>query len=169
MNTVTGKSIIGICLVLSVLMLGGCGTHKEYNVSEVSYMSCYGDRDGAKLIIISSDKNVKEYVVEPYSDSGIDLFKGEIPSEDQCTIKEYTISEDEWNGLVEAINTSDFMSLPEELPKVSADDGSTSYIEVVTSEETHKSGGYCAGGGSGDEHKRYSQVHSKLYGIILKK
>ena len=52
---------------------------------------------------------------------------------------ETTISENEWNSIVDAVKSSNFMGLPGELPEVEADDGSTCYIEVKTSAGDHNS------------------------------
>ncbi|MBO4903277.1 MAG: hypothetical protein J5518_10825 [Lachnospiraceae bacterium] len=135
-------------------------------MKEVRCVYNYGDTDKAELDIFTPDGTVKQYRIAPYSDSGIDLFGGEIPSDDKCERNEFTISQDEWNSIADAVKSSDFMSLPEELPEVEAYDGSTRYIEVVTSIGDHRSGGYCAGNGSGKEHERFYSVKSVLNGFL---
>ena len=60
------------------------------------------------------------------------------------------------------------MSLPKELPKVEAYDGSTCYIEIRTSEGDHISGGYCAGRGTGKDHQRFYNIESALKNVIKK-
>lgn len=164
-----------ICLILSSMVLFGCAKQSpdsghetkqtDYDVNEVKCVYNMGDQDAAELDVFSSDGTVKIYKVAPYSDSGVNLFEFEIPSDDKCTIKEITISNDEWNNIVNAVKSSDFMDLPEELPKVEAYDGSTCYIEVDTSIGKHKSGGYCAGRGSGKKHERFYSVRSVLSGL----
>ena len=155
-----------VCGALITLMMSGCGKHSEYDVKQISYVHSYGGMDGAELDVITSDGVVRKYTVQPYSDSEVDLFEGEIPSENQSDIEEYTISEDNWNSMVDAINDNGFMQLPEELPNVEASDGSSRYIEVVTSEGIHKVGGYCAGDGTGPKHQRFSQIREVIQANI---
>ena len=158
-----------ICVVLSTVVLYGCATQpSDYEVEEVRCVYNYGDMDKAELDVFTSDGAVKWYIVSPYSDSGINLFKGEIPSDDKCVIEEFTISPDEWNTITETIKNSDFMNLPEELPEVEAYDGSTCYIEVVTSIGEHRSGGYCAGNGSGKKHEQFYSVKRTLTDLVKK-
>ena len=156
-----------ICIALAAVTLSGCGktsspSPEEYDVEEVRCVFNYGDQDGAELDIFKADGTVTQYIITPYSDSGIDMFAGEIPSDSECEKKESTISGDEWETIVAAVKDSDFFSLPEELPKVEAYDGSTCYIEIVTTAGNHRSGGYCAGNGSGKEHERFYSVRSLL-------
>lgn len=171
------KLILLTVLSLSLLLLTACaggigvkenaddGPDKVYDVQKVIITYNLGDIDGAEMDVFTPDGVVKIYQVQPYSDSGIDLFAGEVPPENKSRVKEVTISEDDWNSIVAAINDNKFMKLPEELPEVEAMDGSTSYIIVETTEGTHKSGGYCAGNGSGKKHKRYSEVKKVLFGF----
>ncbi len=107
------------------------------------------------------------YIVNSYSGSGIDLFSGEIPSDTtKFNLEEITLTDEEWNNIVNTVKNSDFMDLPEELPEVEAYDGSTCYIEIETTTGTHRSGGYCAGNGSGKEHERFYFVKSVLLDLI---
>ena len=138
------------------------GSKTTYDVKKVTYTFHLGDQDGAEMDVYSSDLTVKKYIVQPYSESGVDLFAGEIPPDNKCDIKTGTISQDDWNKIVDSINDNDFMSLPEELPKVDAMDGSTCYIEVEAAEGTNRSGGYAAGNGSGKEHERFQNVKSTI-------
>ncbi len=159
--------VVSALIILLALFTSGCGGQHDYDVNKVTYVFNSGDQDGAELDVYSSDCTVIKYAIRPYSDSGVDLFKGEIPSDDQCDKEEYTISQDDWNSIVNAVNENRFMALPEELPEVEATDGSTRYIEVFTSEGDHRSGGYCAGNGSGKEHQRFSEVVSALQKATL--
>ena len=140
----------------------------DYDIKIVKCIYNYGDQDKAEMDVFSSDKSVRSYIVNSYSDSGIDLFSGEIPSDNNtnCDIEEITLTDEEWNNIVNAVKDSNFMDLPDELPKVKANDGSTCYIEIETTTGTHRSGGYCAGNGSGKEHERFYSVKSVLYGLI---
>ena len=160
-----------IVLSLSMLLLSGC-TGKGQNNSKVTYdikkVTCtynFGDQDGAEMDVYSSDLSVKKYILQPYSDSGVDLFAGEIPPEDKCVPEESAITAEDWNSLVDSINNNEFMDLPEELPEVEASDGSTCYITVETTTGTHKTGGYCAGNGTGKAHKRFGEVRTVIYSL----
>ena len=162
------KCALCVSMVLLAFSVNGCGEpsdHDIYDIEQVSLIFNYGDQDGAELDVFNSDGTVKKYIVQPYSDGGIDLFEGGIPAEDQCNTEEYTISADDWNSIVNAVNENGFMKLPEELPEVEATDGSTRYIEVITSDGTHRSGGYCAGNGNGKEHQRFSEIVKALKNV----
>ncbi len=155
-------------MALYAMILAGCTPkdaeipQPDYEVKAVKCIYNYGDQDGAEEDIYAADGSVKQYIIVPYSDSGIDLFGEDLPSDDTCEKKEYTISEDEWDTIVNAVKSNNFMTLPEELPEVEAYDGSTCYIEIETSVGTHRSGGYCAGNGSGEEHQRFYNVKKAL-------
>ena len=161
--------VVLLCVIFLAAALSGCGSKPaDYDVQEVRCVYNYGDMDKAELDVFTPDGTVTRYVVAPYSDSGINLFEGQIPTDEQCRRKDLTISPDEWNTIVEALKSSDFMNLPEDLPKVEAYDGSTWYIEVDTSIGKHRSGGYCAGNGSGKEHERFYSVKSVLFDLLRK-
>ena len=167
MRRTVKQTVIFLCALFSIVALYGCGSQPvDYDVQEVRCVYNYGDMDKAELDIFTPDGTVEQYILAPYSDSGIDLFEGEIPPDEKCEKKESTISPDEWNAIVEAVKSSDFMNLPEELPEVEAYDGSTWYIEVKTSIGEHRSGGYCAGNGSGKEHERFYRVKSVLFDLV---
>ncbi len=161
------KCVVYALTVLIALFLSGCGEQPDIDVKQVSLVFNYGDIDGAELDVFSADGTVKEYIVRPTTGSGVDLFGGEIPTEDQCEMKEYTISPEDWDSIVNAVKESNFMKLSEELPKVEAYDGSTRYLEIVTSEGTHRVGGYCAGNGAGKEHQRFAAILEALRGVTL--
>ena len=166
--------------VLCVVFLGGCSGNgidvtetkgkkqADYDVKEVRCVYNFGDQDGAELDVFRSDGTLTCYTISPYSDSGVDLFICEIPPDDKCNIKESKLEDDEWDNIVNAVKDNKFVDLPEELPEVGAQDGSTCYIEVETSEGSFRSGGYCAGNGSGKKHKRFYGVKSVLMEIIRK-
>ena len=152
-------------LSLGVLLIGGCaGTGSSKAPEVINKVTCtynLGDIDGSEMIVVTSDLTVTTYTV--YSDSSVNLFAGEIPGENECEMKESAITEEDWNRITDAINDNGFMKLPEELPKVEAYDGSTCYITVEAESGTHRSGGYCAGNGSGKEHSRFYEVKKVLY------
>lgn len=159
------------CMMFCMMILSGCsgkGMQSDYVVQEVKCMFHYGDRDGAEVDIYNADGSVKQYIITPYSNSGINIFAGEVPSDNECKVVEYAISEDEWNHIADTIKSNDFMKLPEELPKVEANDGSTCYIEIMTSKGNHRSGGYCAGNGTGKEHQRFYNIRGTLKNAIKK-
>ena len=133
-----------------------------YDVTKVIEVYDFGSLDSAEMDIYTPDGVIKSYIVPGYSDSSIDLFSGEIPSGKGCTVEERTISEEDWNSIVDSINDNQFMDLPEELPEVEADDGAYHYITVETTNGIHTSGGYCAGNGTGEEHQRFYGVKSIL-------
>ena len=164
---IRGWTALFLCMAFVAITFAGCGK-TDYEITEVRQVFHYGDRDGAELDVYTADGTVKQYIIVPYSDSGIDLFAGEIPSEDACQTAEATLSQEEWNAIVDVVKSSDFMSLPEELPEVEAYDGSTCYIEVDTSVGSHRSGGYCAGNGSGQKHQRFYMVRSVLIDMTPK-
>ena len=162
---------IFLCIIICLMIFCGCSnneTPKDYIVEEVKCMVMYGDRDGAEIDIYKADGPVKQYIIVPYSDSGIDFYADDIPSDNNIDVKEYSISEDEWNSIADVIKSNDFMSLPEELPEVEAYDGATCYIEIKTSEGNHVSGGYCAGNGTGKEHQRFYNIRRTLKDVIQK-
>ena len=163
------SAVVFIYAIICVAILYGCSSKpSDYDVEEVICVYNYGDIDKAELDIFTSDGTVQQYIVGPYSDSGVDLFNGEVPSDDKCERKEFTVSLEEWNNVVDAIKSSDFLTLPEELPEVEAYDGSTCYIEVKTSIGDHRSGGYCAGSGSGNKHERFYNVKKVLFDLRRK-
>ena len=166
--------------VLCLTILGGCAGNgidvtatkgkkqADYEVKEVRCVYNLGDQDGAELDVFRSDGTLTCYTISPYSDSGVDFFTCEIPPDDKCNIKESKLEDDEWDNIVNAVKDNKFVDLPEELPEVGAQDGSTCYIEVETSEGSFRSGGYCAGNGSGKKHKRFYGVKSVLMEITRK-
>ena len=163
------------CAMLCLMTLSACTSignnslatgNNSLAASDVTKVTCvynFGSMDGAEMDVYTPDGTLTMYVIQPYSGSSVDLFAGEVPSEDECEIKELTFTNDDWNSIVDAINKNNFMNLPEELPKVEADDGSSYYITVETTSGTHKSGGYCAGNGIGNKHERFGEVKMLLY------
>lgn len=157
---------ISALLIATALCACSDTEQSDYDVTEVSCVYSFGDQDGAELDVFSADGTLTQYEIVPYSDSGINLFEGEIPSDDKCYKKTRTISDDEWNEIINAVKDSSFIDLPEELPEVEANDGSTCYIKVKTSIGDYRSGGYCAGRGSGKKHEQFYSVKKVLMDII---
>lgn len=153
-----------LCMMLCIVFMNGCAQKEKviYDVKKITCTFNLGDQDGARMYIFSADGLVTGYEIMPYSNSGVNLFAGEIPSEDKCNKKEYTISEDDWKSIVDAINSNEFMELPEEFPKENIMDGSYHYIEVETTQGVHRSGGYGAGTGKGKDHERFMAIWSLL-------
>ena len=160
------------CIALCIMTLSGCtfegfNSKADYDVKTVTCVFNYGEIDKAEMDIYSSDGTVTKYIIAPYYDCGVNLFVGEIPPEYICKPEVYTISEEDWNSIVDAINETRFMELPNQLPGVEAFDGSDCYIKVETADSVHQTGGYCAGQSDQSEHQKFKKVRDALRNVTL--
>lgn len=156
-------SLVGILLI--PLSLAGCSTHGKQlsDVQKISYIGYCGDQDCGTVLVITSDRKVKQYDIT-WDYKYPDLFAGKLPSEDKYNLTEYQISEEEWNALINALDANSFMELPEDI-SVEGFDMPTSHIQVETADGVHKSGGYGAAYGDEDANKRFHAVQEELYKI----
>lgn len=168
------KNVIALLagILLIPLTLAGCATQQNNGTSDVlkiTYIvlnsSQYPFKDLS--MIVATPDAVKVYIMGLDCFDQYDLFAGELPPEDKYELTEYQISEEEWNVLINTLVENRFMELPEELTDGSDISGaSTYYIQVETGNSVHRSGGYMAGYGDNEEHKRFDAIKYKLYGVI---
>ena len=167
--------VAGIMFV--ALTLAGCSTQQNSSTSDVkkvTYIVLNSSQYPSENLsmTVATPGAVKVYVMGLDCFEQYDLFAGELPPEDEYELTEYQISKEEWNALINALDENRFMELPEELSKdergIPTLDASTYYIQVETGDGVHRSGGYMAGYGDDEEHKRFDAIKWELYGVIAK-
>ena len=155
-----------ITLLLSALVLIGCdakGNENILDINKITYVRTAGDINTIEMFVITSNFSIKKYVITPYSDSHFDLFAGQLPSEEEYTVNEWQISEENWNHMVDALIENDFMGLPEDIPcSAQVFDASSYYIEIETNDVVHRVGGYDVGQATDSVNKRFKNIINSL-------
>ena len=158
------KKLIATLLLFSICILtfAGCSGNKQrgpLDVKKVTYLVYCGDVNRVELTIITSDRQVTQYSITPQTNEKYDYLAGELPPENEYTIKEFEMSELSWSSMVNVLTRVNFMELKEDLTTTEQIvDGSTSYIKVETADAVHTSGGYAAGVSKDNANKRYAEA-----------
>ena len=80
------KTIVVLLLSLSIFAFPGCSRERRrgpLDVLRVTYVACGGDINHVEVFIITSDRKVTQYSIEPEPDKSYDYLAGELPSEDR--------------------------------------------------------------------------------------
>lgn len=140
---------------------------QENNLPKITYVVSTASSATVRMYVLTADYTVKEYLMKGTEFFGnYDFFAGELPPEHRYELTEYTISEEDWNALMNTINENNFAELPEKLPDGGVYDGASTYMQVETVDGVHKTGGYAPADGGSDESKRYRAIRDKFYEII---
>jgi len=161
--------IIGTFFVLTIALIG-CAAKEvksDLNVNKITYSFSYGDRIGGEIYVISSDFSMQRYIIKANEDTDFDIETGELPSEGEYWLEEYTIPQENWKLLKTAVEENKFMELPENVSN-SAEvfDAGFCYIEVETNDATHRVGGFDAGGGKDKANKKFYGLKEEIINAI---
>lgn len=155
-----------ILLSLSIFSFAGCATKQArgpLHVKKVTYVIYGGDINHDEVYVITSDRKVTQYSVDPEADKRYDYIAGEFPSEDKYEVKEYEMTELSWTSMVNVLTRVNFMEIQEDL-NATGDicDACTYYIKVETSDASHTAGGYAAGMSEGYQHKNFAEARQYI-------
>ena len=90
-------------------------------------------------------------------------FTDPLPSEEEYSIDEWKLANGAWDRILEALEDSQFVSLPEEIDPINGHDFSSFYIEVATKDTIYRSGGYGAGCDTDKVSKRFKKVWNVIF------
>ena len=156
-------------LVLAGCFAGGGAKGEGCEVTRIILVRTGGDVSTLDAYVFESDLSLTHVSLAPDTDLSHMGEESPWPEEAEISRKWQSISEADWQGIVDAIGEVDFMSFPEAI-KVSdlVLDAPFYYINVKTTEGCHESGGYAAGFGSDEPNERFSQLHEALNDAIAK-
>ena len=158
-----------VSLCACALSRPNVGSRGPLDVKSVTYVIYCGGICKVDMYVITSDLKVAKYEIYPEGNISYDYFAGELPSEDRYEIKEYEISEEDWESLINVLTRVNFMELKEDLStNETIYDGSSYYIGVETPDGTNISGGYMAGYDKNSASKRFAEAQ-EMIGYVIKK
>jgi len=135
---------------------------------QITYLVCTGDPAAYIVYVITPDR-ITTYDFTRYwmnATGGYHYFDDEMPDEDEYSSQWIDLSPEGWERIVGSVIDNKFEKLPEDMRVDDIYDGATYYIEVKTEDETHLSGGYGAGHGSGKKHERFYNVVAAIDEVI---
>lgn len=92
------------------------------------------------------------------SDDGFDYFNDTIPTDSKYLIAQGSVTEETWNTLKKALKDNQINNLSDDMDVNGIDDGGIYEIEVIDGTKRFFAGGYMAGQGKGDKHKRFYNI-----------
>lgn len=92
------------------------------------------------------------------SDDGFDYFNDTIPTDSKYLIAQGSVTEETWNTLKKALKDNQINNLSDNMDVNGIDDGGLYEIEVIDGTKRFFAGGYMAGQGKGDKHKRFYNI-----------
>lgn len=92
------------------------------------------------------------------SDDGFDYFNDTIPTDSKYLIAQGSVPEETWNALKKALKDNKINNLSDDMDVNGIDDGGIYEIEVIDGTNRFFAGGYMAGQGKGDNHKRFYNI-----------
>lgn len=92
------------------------------------------------------------------SDDGFDYFNDTIPTDSKYLIAQGSVPEETWNALKKALKDNKINNLSDDMDVNGIDDGGIYEIEVIDGTKRFFAGGYMAGQGKGDKHKRFYNI-----------
>lgn len=158
-----------ILLLLGGSALIGCKTKNEsdLDIRRVTLLRYVGDVFLIKMHVLAADGTLQSYKIQPSPDSRFDPFIGEMPSEDEYTLSERTISKEDWDALIKVIDENNALRLPRNVSHSrSVYDADTIYIGIETEEAVFWTGGYNAGRGLDRANKRFRRILNTLQSIV---
>lgn len=160
--------------LFGALALAGCFSDGEAKgegceVTRIVLVSTGGDANTLDAYIFEPDPSLTHVSLAPDTDLSHVEEESPWPDEAELGRERLSISKADWQGVVDAVDEVDFMTLPEVI-KVSdlVLDAPSYYINVKTTGGSHESGGYAAGFGSDEPNERFSKLHGTLQDIIAK-
>ena len=177
------KRIIIICISIITLFAFACaspdqvskpdpnqGNHSQlpdFNVSDSARLTyCVIGFDPASYnLYIFSKESFYHYDYTEYwhgSKTGFDYFTEPVPEDSKYLVCEGSVSEETWNAIKKALTDNRFNDLPGDLDEDGIYDGGIYEIEVLDGSERYFSGGYEAGYGNGNSHKRFNNIQLTL-------
>ena len=136
---------------------------------QVTYLVCTGYPASYIVYVITPDMITEYNFTEYWMNHRYNYFESEMPDESDYSSKSYALSSEGLDTLTESLVENKFEKLPEDLSVDDIYDGPCYDIEVLTADGSHRSGGYCAGLGSGwnaFRHERYHNVIITLHEVI---
>lgn len=156
-------------LALAGCFSGGEAKNEGCEVTRVILVSTGGDVNTLDAYIFESDPSLTHVCLAPDTDLSHVGEESLWPEEAELSRERLSISEADWQGLVDVVDKVDFMTLPEVI--MVSDlvlDAPSYYINVKTTEGSHESGGYAAGFDSDDPNERFDKLHEALNDVIAK-
>ena len=148
---------------------GGEAKNESCEVTRIVLVSTGGDVNTLDAYVFEPEPSLTHVSLAPDTDLSHVGEESPWPEEAELSRERLSISEADWQGLVDVVDKVDFMDLPEVI-KVSdlVLDTPSYYINVKTTEGSHESGGYAAGFGSDDPNERFGKLHEALNDVIAK-
>ncbi len=170
MNIMKKIGAAGLAFVTGSCMLAGCSREKHsrgpLELKKVTYVCYAGDVEEVSVYVFTPDLKLREYETYPENVGKYDYPEGELPPEDQYTLKDYDIEETYWNNLALVFTRVNIMELDEEIPEGKGYDLESTYIRVETEDAVNKTGGYGAGLEDDSVSRRYSSAEDAIqYGL----
>ena len=117
--------------------------------------------------MITPDSAVSCYDFTDYWVSNpFNYFTDPLPPEGDYTVTEWQFAEGGWSRIVEALEESRFMGLPEEIPPFDGHDAPSYAIEVAANDNIYRSGGYGAGENTDKVSQRFKKVLDSLLEVL---
>lgn len=148
---------------------GGEAKNESCEVTRIVLVSTGGDGNTLDAYVFEPEPSLTHVSLAPDTDLSHVGEESPWPEEAELSRERLSISEADWQGLVDVVDKVDFMDLPEVI-KVSdlVLDTPSYYINVKTTEGSHESGGYAAGFGSDEPNERFDKLHEALNDVIAK-
>ena len=148
---------------------GGGAKGEGCEVTRIVLVHTGGDVNTLDAYIFEPDPSLMHVCLAPDTDLSHVGERSPWPEEAELSRERLSISEADWQGVVDVVDEVDFMALPEVI-KVSdlVLDAPSYYINVKTTEGSHESGGYAAGFGSDDPNERFDKLREALNDVIAK-
>lgn len=139
----------------------------EFDVSDLAYLTyCVIGYDPASYNVYTFSKECfYHYDYTEYwlaSEAGFDYFNDRVPENPKYLVEESFVPEETWTALKKTLKDNGFNDLSENLDVKGIDDGAIFEIEVLDGSERYFSGGYEAGYGNGNSHKRFNNIQLTL-------
>ena len=162
MGKLTKLLIATLMTSFCIFLFAGCVEKPRLDVRKISYLEYSESTGHTEFYVITSDRKVTQYTVDPDDGKTYDYFAGELPPGDRCKVTEFEIDEQEWTSIVNVLTRVDFMTLLDEFTPPTTEDGITYYMQVETADGVHKSGGYEAGFKKDPESRRFSEARQEI-------
>ena len=131
-----------LCFIILITSFAGCKS-VDYEVERVATYRVVSDPYSYSICIAEKDLKVVVYDVTSYGlNNIIDDPIGLSLSSREHIKDEYTISQDEWDNVVNILEKNRFMDMSSNLDAEGVTDGCVYYIDVTLKDKSHTVGGY---------------------------
>ena len=154
--------------ILLMTSLVGCEANEDIQPTTVTYVHEGAEPYAYDVYVFTLNKVVYYDLANYAYSTNYDYFNsnGMLPSEENYSMEEYALNDDDWERIVAAINDNKFSKLPEDISNDGIMDVGSFYIQVKTDEEMFLSGGWGAGYGTSKNDKRFAEITKVLNDVI---